>query len=90
MTKSQSGFRSKFSTDTCIIGLTDYIKGKIAKGRVVGMVLLDLQKAFVSTMEYCYVNWMVWAWGVLIGSGRISLAGVSVSQSAEKVQISSR
>ena len=33
-------------TDTCILGLTDFIRGEISKGRLVGMVLLDLQKAF--------------------------------------------
>ena len=42
----QSGFRRGFSTDTCLIYLTDFIKLEIDKGNVVGMVLLDLQKAF--------------------------------------------
>ena len=44
--KYQSGFRSKFSTDTCLLNLTDYIKGEMSKGNMVGMVLIDLQKAF--------------------------------------------
>ena len=43
---SQSGFRSGFSTDTCILGLTEYIRGEMSQGKLVGMVLLDLQKAF--------------------------------------------
>ena len=46
LSESQSGFRPGFSTDTCLIGLTDFVKGELAKGRLVGMVLLDLQKAF--------------------------------------------
>ena len=29
-----------------MIGLTDFVKGEIGKGKLVGMVLLDLQKAF--------------------------------------------
>ena len=42
----QSGFRGRYSTDTCLIGLTDYVKGEINKGNLVGMVLIDLRKAF--------------------------------------------
>ncbi len=42
----QSGFRSSFSTDTCLIHLTDYIKKEMDNGNITGMVLLDLQKAF--------------------------------------------
>ena len=44
--KNQSGFRSRYSTDTCLISLTDYVKKEIQKGNYVGMVLIDLQKAF--------------------------------------------
>ena len=44
--QNQSGFRGGFSTDTCLIGLTDYVKCEMGKGRLVGMVLLDLRKAF--------------------------------------------
>ena len=39
----QSGFRSKFSTDTCLSYLTDFIKHETSKGLYTGM---DLQKAF--------------------------------------------
>ena len=42
----QSGFRSSYSTDTCLIYLTDIIKQEQDKGNYTGMVLLDLQKAF--------------------------------------------
>ena len=42
----QSGFRSKYSTDTCLIYLLDYIRSNNAKGLYTGMIMLDLQKAF--------------------------------------------
>ena len=42
----QSGFRGSYSTDTCLIYLTDYIRSQMAAGKYTGMVLLDLQKAF--------------------------------------------
>ena len=37
---------SSYSTDTCLTHLTDYIKSEQDKGNLIGMVLLDLQKAF--------------------------------------------
>ena len=42
----QSGFRSKYSTDTCLIHLLDHIKSQTARGLYTGMIMLDLQKAF--------------------------------------------
>ena len=42
----QSGFRSGFSTDTCLANLTDYVRSELSKGKLVGMVLIDLRKAF--------------------------------------------
>lgn len=42
----QSGFRSKYSTDTCLIHLLDHIKSQTAQGLYTGMIMLDLQKAF--------------------------------------------
>ncbi len=41
----QSGFRRKHSTETTILYLTDYIRKEMDKGKLSGMVLLDLQKA---------------------------------------------
>ena len=41
----QSGFRGSYSTDTCLIYLTDYIRSQMAADNYTGMVLLDLQKA---------------------------------------------
>ena len=43
---NQSVFRKFYFTDTCLIDLTDNIRANIANGNYVGMVLLDLQKAF--------------------------------------------
>ena len=42
----QSGFRRKFSTETCLIHLTDFIRFQMDRSNLVGMLLLDLQKAF--------------------------------------------
>ena len=42
----QSGFRSIFSTDTCLIHLTDCIRFEMDKGNMVRMLLLDLPNAF--------------------------------------------
>ena len=44
--KFQSGFRSRYSTDTFLTHLTDFIKFQMDQGHFVGMILLDLQKAF--------------------------------------------
>ena len=42
----QSGFRPSFSTDSCLIHLSDFIRKQQDKGHNTGMVILDLQKAF--------------------------------------------
>ena len=42
----QYGFKSFYSTETCLISLTDFLKQEQDKGNYIGMVLLDLQKAF--------------------------------------------
>ena len=44
--ENQSRFRGGYSTDSCLIGLTEVIRSEIGKGNLVGMVLIDLQKAF--------------------------------------------
>ena len=46
MYSHQSGFRKGHSTDTCLINLMDTLHSSISEGDYVGMVLLDLQKAF--------------------------------------------
>ena len=42
----QSGFRSAYSTDTCLIHLFDHIKSQTAKSLYTSMVMIDLQKSF--------------------------------------------
>ena len=44
--ENQSGFRGRYSTDTCLADLTDYVKGEMTDGKLVGMVCIDLRKAF--------------------------------------------
>ena len=44
--KFQSGFRKKYSTDSCLVQLSDFIINGIDKGLHTGMILIDLQKAF--------------------------------------------
>ena len=46
LTESQSGFRPGYSADTCLLGLSGFVRREMSKGRLVGLVLLDLQKAF--------------------------------------------
>ena len=47
----QLGFCSSFSTDTCLIHLTEFIRKQMSSGFYTGMALLDLQKAF-DTLDY--------------------------------------
>ena len=42
----QSGFRKSYSTDFCLIYLSDTIRYELDKGNYCGMVMLDLRKAF--------------------------------------------
>ena len=44
--KLQSGFRPSFSTGTCFTFLMDYIRSEMDFGHHIGMVMIDLQKAF--------------------------------------------
>ena len=52
MYELQSGFRSTYSTNTCLMYLYDYIRQECDKGNFTGMVLLDLQKAFDTVNHY--------------------------------------
>jgi hypothetical protein len=42
----QSGFKQKYSIDTYLIYLLDYLRTNNAKGLYTGMIMLDLQKDF--------------------------------------------
>ena len=44
--KYQWGFHANFSTDSCLVQLTDYILRGIDKGFYTEMILVDLQKTF--------------------------------------------
>ena len=44
--KYQSGFCANFSTDSCLVQLTDFILRGMDKGFHTGMILVGLQKAF--------------------------------------------
>ena len=44
--KYQSGFRTFFSADSCLVQLTNFILRGMDKGFHTGMILMDLQKAF--------------------------------------------
>ena len=50
--ENQSGFRGRYSTDTCLSDLTDYVKGEMSAGRLVGMVCINLRKAFDTVDHY--------------------------------------
>ncbi len=52
----QSGFRQSYSTETCLIYLTDFIKREVDNGKYCGMVMLDLQKVFDTITRFCYIN----------------------------------
>ena len=42
----QSEFRKQYSTETCLSYLTDKVQNGFEKGSLIGMILIDLQKAF--------------------------------------------
>ena len=44
--KYQPGFRRNHSTDTCLSYLNDKILNGFDQGKITGMILIDLQKAF--------------------------------------------
>merc|ERR1739840_50068 len=78
----QSGFRKSYSTDTCLINLMDHIRTLTSKGNYVGMVLLDLQKAFdtvdheilCNKLEAMGINFTKWFQSYLGGRKQIVVA----------------
>ena len=51
----QSGFCSSYSTDSCLVHLSDHILKQQDKGQYTGMAILDLQKAF-DTVNHKILN----------------------------------
>ena len=89
----QSGFRSSYSTNTCLIHLTDYIKQECDNGNYTGMVLLDLQKAF-GTVDHAIllkklssvgVDELSICWFRSYLTGRVQVTDVDGTMSVAKV-----
>ena len=57
------GFQSKFSTDTCLSYLVDFIKEETSKVLYTGMIMFDLQKAF-NTVDHLILCEKLRAMGV--------------------------
>ena len=55
----QSGFRSKYSTDTCLIHLLVHLRLQTDQGNMTGMVVLNLQKAFDTVNHVILLDKMV-------------------------------
>ena len=88
MYENQSGFRKAHSTDTCLIDLMDQIKSEISKGNYVGMVLLDLQKAFdtvdheilCNKLEAMGIDFTEWFNSYLGGRQQVVVANDTMSE----------
>ncbi len=59
----QSGFRSTYSTDSCLLHLTDFIRYETDAEKSCGMFLIDLQKAF-NTVDHRMLLSMLFAIGL--------------------------
>ncbi len=70
----QSGFRSGYSTETCLIYLSDFVKFQLSQGNYVGMLLLDVQKAFDS-VNHSILCQKLEAMGISSGWFRSYLSG---------------
>ena len=88
MYENQSGFRKAHSTDTCLIDLMDQIKLEMSKGNYVGMVLLDLQKAFdtvdheilCNKLEAMGIDFTEWFNSYLGGRQQVVVANDTMSE----------
>ena len=88
----QSGFRSSYSTDTCLIYLSDYIRHECDKGNYTGMVVLDLQKAFDTVnhdillykLKAVGVNQMALQWFSSYLTGRNQVVDINGTASSAK------
>ena len=59
--KFQSGFRSNYSTNSCLAYLTNIISEGFDTGLYTGMILIDLQKAFdtIDHINYYLRKWFI-------------------------------
>ena len=73
----QSGFRGPYSTDTCLIYLTDYIRSQMAAGKYTGALGPNLQKVFDTVDHNILCN-------KLLAMGKSHLSDVSVNQVESK------
>ena len=71
--KYQSGFRTNFSADCCLVQLTDFISTGMDKRFHTGIILADIQKAF-DTLDHTLL--LQKNWNVLVLKGQ-SLNGVN-------------
>ena len=53
----QSGFRKTFSSDSCVPYLTNEIKTGFESGLYIGMMLIDVQKAFDTITKSLAIIW---------------------------------
>ena len=56
----QSGFRAHHSTDTCLSYLSDKILQGFETGKFIGMILIDLQKAFDTIDHKIFLDKLVY------------------------------
>ena len=88
----QSGFRSDFSTDTCLSYLHNKILRGYEKGEYTGMVLIDLQKAFdtidhkilLQKLKCVGLSGSAISWIKSYLTNRITFVEIEGSQSLEK------
>ena len=62
--KYRSGVRFKFSTNSCLVQLTDFILRGMAKGLYTRMILVDLRKVF-DTLDHTILLQKIECFGFL-------------------------
>lgn len=58
--KYQSGFRTKFSTETALLDVNEYITNAFDTGQMVGAIFLDLKKAFDTVDHKILIHKLGW------------------------------
>ena len=54
--QSQSGFRSKHSTESAIVRMIDFWLKAVDDGKLTGCVMVDFRKTFLLITKYCLIN----------------------------------